>query len=192
MIELSDLFAVCRPKEGATLMSFNLSSEWPRAATIERIFTEEIEAAGGTVSDVVHTRDVSFMRSLLPFGAEVQPRDQVKPGVALRSTQHDVWIHPYVFRKVCSNGAVMAWAIESHQVTEVDLRPSYEVELQIAHAIRACCAKEAFEGAVAAMRTSTELSAEAREAMEVASMLLSMLRTTGNRSHETDRRLMRL
>ena len=44
---------------------------------------------------------------------EVRPQDRLQGGVALRVVEADILVHPYVFRQVCRNGAIVAQALET-------------------------------------------------------------------------------
>jgi hypothetical protein len=123
-------------------------------ADIKALFIEEIQAAHGRVSDIFDDGVRLFVRSVLPLLREVRTADQVQGGVALRASEHDVWVHPYVFRLVCRNGAIMAhaiqtWHVEVHEFTT----PQEGIEL-IREAIQACCDEEAFTGSVEEIRSA--------------------------------------
>jgi hypothetical protein len=145
-------------------------------ATIKTVFTEEILAAHGTVTDIFHDQNRLFARSILPWVADVRPRDKVQGGVALRAVDEDVFIHPYVFRQVCRNGAIMAHAIESRQlVFSFDLDTD-EACSPLRDAIRECCCQDAFATATNQMRTASLREADvALNAMAIMSGLPSRL-----------------
>ena len=92
-------------------------------ADVSTIFAEEIAAAGGTVTDSFHDGSRLFARSVLPWIRQVRAKDEVQSGVALRATGLEVSVHPYVFRQVCSNGAIMAQAIQTRHVDGFDSLP---------------------------------------------------------------------
>src|SRR5262245_35858977 len=87
---------------------------------IQAAFTEGITAMGGTVVETFDDGECLFARSVLPRAREVLPNDRVQDGVALRATETDVWIHPYVFRQICSNGAIIAHAVQTRLLDRVD------------------------------------------------------------------------
>ncbi len=125
---------------------------------IATIFAQEISALGGTVPDTFDDGARLFMRAILPDEREVQPGDRVQGGVAIRATQEDVWIHPYVFRQVCQNGAIVAHATQTRYIDRTEF--SYDPDTELAHALREsvieCCEPEAFENATEAIRSSTQ------------------------------------
>jgi hypothetical protein len=124
---------------------------------IAGIFAEEIAAQGGTVSDTFDDGARLFQRAVLPAEQEVKSGDRVHAGVALRATEDDVWVHPYVFRQVCSNGAIIAHATQTRHIERPALDsddPDAELAAAVREAIQDCCSPEAFENAADAMRAS--------------------------------------
>jgi hypothetical protein len=129
-------------------------------ATIKALFSEEITAAGGTVSDTFEDGTRLFTRSILPHVREVQRADQVQGGVALRASEREVWVHPYVFRLVCRNGAIMAQAVQTRQVETPEFATDEEASTAVRSAIQACCAEDAFTVAAEEMRSAREREAD--------------------------------
>jgi hypothetical protein len=123
---------------------------------IRAIFAEEITDAGGFVSDTFDDGDRLFARSILPWVAEVRPKDQMKGGVALKSAESEVCIHPYLFRTVCQNGAIRAHAIESRRLEIPDFLSREDATAKLREAVRGCCVEPAFTGAVQEVRSATE------------------------------------
>jgi hypothetical protein len=138
---------------GERIMAFHAGLLTSEIATI---FAEELVAQGGSVTDTFDDGARLFMRAVLPAEQEVKSRDRVQGGVALRATECDVWIHPYVFRQVCSNGAIIARATQTRHIEWSDF--SYAAEFERAGAVREaiqiCCEPEAFDHASEAMRSS--------------------------------------
>ncbi len=123
-------------------------------AHVQTFFTDEIEEAGGTVTDAFDDGDRLFVRSVLPPVAEVRPGDQVQGGVALRAEGGEVWVHPYVFRQVCRNGAIVAHAVQTRHVAYLASLPDEDAEEAIREAVRTCCSAEAFITATGEIRAS--------------------------------------
>jgi hypothetical protein len=123
---------------------------------IGELFSDEVAAAGGSVSDRFDDGRRLFMRAILPAECAVKARDRVQGGVAIRATDEDICVHPYVFRQVCSNGAIIAHAIQTHRLERADFEPDPADELPAAlrAAIEACCASEVFQNAAEAMRSA--------------------------------------
>jgi hypothetical protein len=116
-------------------------------------FAEEVEALGGTVADTLAAPPRLIVRAVLPKRSDIVPGDSVQAGVAMRADQQDVWVHPYVFRKVCSNGAIMARSAESTRVAIIESIPQL-AENDLRLAVRACGSAEAFAAAGELMRGS--------------------------------------
>jgi hypothetical protein len=138
---------------------------------IAAIFAEEIAAQGGTVTDTFDDGSRLFQRAVLPAEQEVKSRDRVQGGVALRATEDDVWVHPYVFRQVCSNGAIIAHATQTRHIERPGSAsddPDAELAAAIREAIQDCCSPEAFESAADAIRASA--GAPIDMAINIASM----------------------
>jgi hypothetical protein len=134
--------------------------EFPTTAALAALFAEEIAAAGGTVSDTYNDGVRLFTRSVLPRVREVRPADQVQGGVALRASDREAWVHPYLFRLVCRNGAIMAHAVQTRHIAGDDFATPEEAVGAVRDAVRACCAPEAFTAAAEAMRSAREVEAD--------------------------------
>jgi hypothetical protein len=123
---------------------------------IATVFADEIAALGGSISDKFDDGARLFIRAVLRQEREVQPRDRVQGGVALRAIQEEVSIHPYVFRQVCQNGAIIAQSVETRLIDRTDFTydPDAELALAIRDSIRECCEPEVFENVATAMRSA--------------------------------------
>src|SRR5437879_6375897 len=136
------------------------SSKCLTTANILAAFTEEITLRHGKVTDTFDDGARLFTRAVLPKLEEVRPKDQLQAGVALRATQREAWLHPYVFRLVCRNGAIMAQAIQTQHLTDLHLRAPEEALGLVREAAAACCAEEAFTVATQQMRSAREVEAD--------------------------------
>jgi hypothetical protein len=124
---------------------------------ITTIFAEEITAQGGRVTDTFDDGARLFLRAVLQAEQEVKLGDRVQGGVALRATDDDVWVHPYVFRQVCSNGAIIARATQTVHIEQPDFSAAFGEEAlagAVRDAVRDCCAPEAFAAGAGAMRSA--------------------------------------
>jgi hypothetical protein len=135
---------------------------WPTTAEIGEVFAEEIAEIGGKVTDRYDDGSRLLARSVLPGRRMVGRDDAVQGGVAIRATDEDIQVHPYVFRQVCRNGAIMATAIQTWQVARVD--DSGIVDRaplgELREAIRACGSEEAFSTSAEQMRSAREIQAD--------------------------------
>ncbi len=129
-------------------------------AAIGAVFTEEIAALGGTVTEIFDDGARLFARSVLPRTREVVPGDRVQDGIALRATDREVWVHPYVFRQVCSNGAIMAHAGQSWQIDDIELLGPEHALSELREAVRACGEEAVFAAATQEMRSATQSQAD--------------------------------
>src|SRR5262245_20524222 len=136
------------------------SDDWLTTGEIGQLFCVEIEAAGGTVIDTFDDDRRLFARSVLPGVREVRPGDELQGGVALRTTDQRVYVHPYVFRLVCKNGAIRAHAIQTEQIDRRSWVTGEAVAQRIRAAVQACCAPEAFSVAVEEIRSARETEAD--------------------------------
>jgi hypothetical protein len=132
--------------------------------TIGEIFVEEITAAGGTVSETFDDGLRLFARSILPMTREVGPKDHIQGGVALRTTEKAIHVHPYLFRQVCRNGAIVARALASRVIDCGDLPEGQQTEAEVAtelrEAIQACCDEEAFADLNQEVRSAKDMKVD--------------------------------
>jgi hypothetical protein len=139
----------------------------PTSREIHDAFLDEITSLGGVVPDVYDDGQSLFARAVLAADAEIRPGDTVRAGVAVRVLASEIVVHPYTFRTICSNGAIVAHAMESRslersQSTEVFL-PTYDIAVTLTGfrtAVRACAAPEAFDAAADEMRTAAQVQAD--------------------------------
>jgi hypothetical protein len=127
---------------------------------LDVIFSREVAAMGGVVKDRYDDGRLLLVRGVLAESEEVRPLDKVFGGVALRSNGPTVFVHPYVFRQVCTNGSIMAQAVQTRTVNLGDFASESEAEGAVAEAVRACGAPEAFADLVDRVRTATERKAD--------------------------------
>jgi hypothetical protein len=136
------------------------SHEFLPTSTIAALFGEEIAQAGGTLSDTYNDGQRLITRSILPGKFEVRAGDFLQPGVALRATASQVSVHPYVFRQVCRNGAIVAHALQSRHIDAADHDSAEEAGTAVREAVRACCDEEAFANIADDIRTSRDRVAD--------------------------------
>ena len=140
--------------------------DWIAPSEIAAVFAEEIKTVGGNVSDVFEDEGLIFARSVLPEFTEVAPRDRVQPGVAIRATDADILVHPYIFRLVSApTGAIMvSRALHSrHLVREgwfLDDQAESDLETTLRVAIRQCCQREAYTAPIGKLRSAADTAAD--------------------------------
>jgi hypothetical protein len=146
----------------------------PTTNEICEVFSEEISAAGGTVSDCFDDGRRLFLRSILPKSLEVRPGDRVQGGVALRTADEEILVHPYVFRQVCRNGAITCQSVESRSIPRVEFVAPPEsvggVIAELRNAIRVCVQDEVLA------ENADQMRAAARTRADIALTLMPLLR----------------
>jgi hypothetical protein len=110
------------------------------------VFSDEIVARSGQVLDVFDDSRRLF--------------DRLQGGVALRTIDSQVWVHPYVFRQVCKNGAIMPQTLGTRHVTAIEAVGGDDALESVRDAVVACCADQAFSTAVGHMRSAMESEAD--------------------------------
>jgi len=146
-------------------------------AEIQAIFAEEISDAGGFNSETFDDGVRLFSRAILPWIDDVRPKDQMKGGVAIRATECEICIHPYLFRTVCRNGAIMAHAIETRRVENTDIL-SETATFALREAVRGCCVEDAFTGALQDVRSIVQ--SEVDQALTLMPLLFRLPSAAGS------------
>lgn len=137
-----------------------LSSSGLTTNQVLAVFTEEVAARRGSVTEACNDGQRLFTRSVLPQVEEVRPGDQVQGGVALKATEGEVWLYPYLFRLVCRNGAIIAQTLEARSLVDLNLLEPEEALQVIGEGVGACCAAEVFGDTVRRMRIACAVEAD--------------------------------
>jgi hypothetical protein len=131
----------------------------PPTQELNALFVDEVRTLGCARPDIYDDGVRLIARAICTRPVEVRPGDAVRGGVALHTFDEFVDVHPFIFRQVCTNGAVMAEALQSQRIRRVEVAALSEmitaVREDVRAAIRACAAPTAFADAAAAMRRST-------------------------------------
>ena len=145
----------------------------PAGPEILAAFELEVRELGGTVPDVFAEGDLLYARAVLPAAAEARPGDRVHGGVAVRTHDTEILVHPYTYRVVCTNGAIAAYTTGSRIVERLEVAaPSIAIDgvlEELRAAIRAAAAPAALEATVSAMRSA------ARRDADVVAQLIALL-----------------
>ncbi len=152
-------------------------SERLTTAEVQALFAAEIAEAGGKVSDVFDDGKRLFARSIFPWVREVRTKDNLQGGVALRATEQECSVHPFVFRQVCRNGAIIAHSLQSQRVAGWQEMPVDEAMETLREAIVRCCVEEPFLAAV------DEIRETGRSKVDLALTLLPMLGRVAPQQH---------
>ena len=127
---------------------------------VKEVFIAEIQAAQGTVSSSFEDESRLLVRSVLPRQRSVGPDDRLQAGVALRVSGPNIAVYPYVFRLVCTNGAILAHVLASQQILHVDPLLVSETDTALRTAVQACCQEELFAAATAQIRAGKDVIAD--------------------------------
>jgi hypothetical protein len=129
-------------------------------SAIQSAFADVVRAEGGTVTDCFDDGERLFARSVLPGVTEVLPKDLHQRGVALRATSTEIWVHPYAFRQLCSNGAILARTLQTVHLDDVGTLEPDEALEAVREAVRACSTAEAFVPVAERMREASRAQAD--------------------------------
>lgn len=127
---------------------------------IQTLFHTEVENLGGTMRDTFADGTRLFTRAVLPLFRDVRRNDTMQCGIALRATDYEVCVHPYLFRLVCTNGAIMAHAVQSRRIGNLNAMPEADAEDTLLAALRECGSKEAFTSGIDEVRSSLDVEAD--------------------------------
>jgi len=141
------------------------TSYFPTTSEIALAFSDEISTLGGSVSDSFDDGTRLFMRAQLSAERDVSPGDTVRGGVALRTVGPVVSVHPYTYRKVCSNGAIAAQVTGTREIRRVEFESATEFVTaaieELRFTVRQCAQPAVFEQAARDMALSRHVLAEA-------------------------------
>ena len=136
----------------------------PTTREIREVVIEDIGRTQGAVMDCLDDGEHLMLRTVLPMVQEVLPSDQVQAGVAVLVEGPEVFVHPYIFRQVCRNGAIRSEAIQTRRIQRVEISaPSPAIENVMAslrEAVNVCSRPSTFLDTVARMRSATEVRAD--------------------------------
>lgn len=136
-----------------------LFKEGLTTARVLAVFAEEVRARRGEVTQTFDDGKRLFSRAVLPHVAEVGPGDQIRGGVAIKATGDGVWLYLYMFRRICSNGAIAAWTLEERPIADPHLQQPELVLEAVRSTVEACCKAKVFTRAVGEMRKGREATA---------------------------------
>jgi hypothetical protein len=135
------------------------TSYLPTTREIHALFLDEVRTMGCVRPEVCVDDMRLFARAVCTQPAEVRRGDAVLGGVALRVMDDLIDVHPFILRRVCTNGAVMAEALESQRVRRVEVPAMIERVTaaldDVRAAIKACADPAAFANAVRMMQQTT-------------------------------------
>jgi hypothetical protein len=137
----------------------------PETSAIRTAFAREVIDSGGTMTDVFDDGQRLFLRSTFPGPRDVRPGDGTRRGVALRTRDDEILVHPYLWRQVCRNGAIVARAMGTRTLERFEFatRPEAEqaVLAEVREVVRDCADEHVLDDAVDRMRVMADANADA-------------------------------
>jgi hypothetical protein len=134
---------------------------WISTREICEVFADEIGEMGGQIANAYDDGERLFGRSILPAEREVRRGDALRAGVAVMMNEREVRVNPYVFRKTCGNGAIMAQSVQTRRVgLPFDEDAHDRVVAEVRATIRACGDDEGFADGVAEIRSAVDREAD--------------------------------
>jgi hypothetical protein len=130
------------------------------AADILEAFSEEIAIEQGSVADIFKHGSRLIARAVLPRTHDLSGHDRHQAGVAIKASDDELCLHPFVFRLVCTNGAIMTEAAQSQEMHDFFVLAPDLAIAEFRHAIRICCQKEAFTSAMKHIRSAQDQKAD--------------------------------
>ena len=138
---------------------------FPSTSEISRVFADEISTLGGSVSDTYDDGSCLFVRAQLLAERDVSPGDTLKGGIALRTVGPVVSVHPYTYRKICSNGAIAAQVTGTREIRRVEFESATEFVAgaieELRFSVRQCANPAVFEKTTRDMAFTRHVMAEA-------------------------------
>jgi hypothetical protein len=134
---------------------------WISTREICGVFADEIGEMGGQITNAYDDGERLFGRSILPGEREVRRGDALRGGVALMMGDREIRVHPYVFRRVCGNGAIMAQSVQTRRIELASDEDAHDqVVGEVRETIRACGEPDVFADGVAEIRSSVDREAD--------------------------------
>jgi hypothetical protein len=141
-----------------------MTTTLPAVDDIRRVVCDELSTRGGSVTDAAGDERRLFLRGLVPMKRDVRPGDALLAGVAVMVADRRVSVHPYTFRQVCSNGAILARVIQTRCVERLpDGAADYEIQTvldELREVVAECSRPETFAEVVRQVRSATTERAE--------------------------------
>jgi hypothetical protein len=110
--------------------------------------------------DVFDDGERLYARSVLPRLVEVTPGDRFQSGVAIKATAEGICVHPYLFRRICSNGAILALLLGSKALGDLGRWGRWAILGAIRSGIIDCCGPDVLSSAVPQLRNSITSNAD--------------------------------
>jgi len=126
---------------------------------VRDLFQETFREMDGKIIDSTEARGIVYARATVPRTRSVRKGDEFFGGVAMRASDAGVSIHPFTFRVVCSNGAVMSRSRLSRSF-EFDCEWDLRMRFQLRQAFEVCASEPAFEESIASVQSALDLEVD--------------------------------
>lgn len=149
---------------------FEGTSLRPTNAELQDLFLAATRTCGEATIDVLDTGTQLWARAVFERSGEVRPGDKLRSGVAMRTLGDDVYVHPFILREICINGAVRAHATSTRCIARQRIDAStqsahaYSLDVlgeELTQAVQGCAAPATFSEGIDEMRAALEADAEA-------------------------------
>ena len=136
----------------------------PSPQDIRLVVQEEVARAGGRTFECLSDGRRLFLRSVLPSIREVRANDNVQGGVAVMVLGPEIRVHPFTYREVCRNGAIMARTIDTRRIQRVEFDASSfavsDVLSEVREVVRECSDPAVFSAVVDRLRSAAETNTD--------------------------------
>lgn len=156
----------------------------PTNAELQALFLEATRSTGEATIDVLDNGAHLFARAVFERSSDVRAGDKVRSGVAMRTLGDEVFVHPFLLREICINGAVRAHATSTRCIARQRIDAStasahaYSLDIlgdELTQAVQGCAAPGSFAAGVDEMRAALEADAEQiLETLDFARILSSL------------------
>lgn len=139
------------------------SAMLPSPQDVQSAVEEEVADVGGRTLNCLSDGQRLFLRSVLPCVRQVRANDNIQSGIAVMVVGPDIRVHPFTYREVCRNGAIMARIIDTRRIQRVGFDAATvavtDVLSEVREVIRECSRPEVFSAAVDHIRTAADTDA---------------------------------
>jgi hypothetical protein len=116
-------------------------------------FSGAIESAHGEIKNRIVKPRGAYCRAVLPLREEVQHRDVLQHGAALRMHATMLEVVPFVFREVCSNGAIWAHSGAAFSLPIDESSTEVKIARFVAESAGTATSADTFQSCLAEVRT---------------------------------------
>jgi hypothetical protein len=142
-------------------------------------FSGAIESAHGEMKNRIVKPRGAYCRAVLPLKEEVKRRDMLHHGAALRMHPRQLEVVPFVFRQVCSNGAIWSHNADAFSLQITDATAEGEIVEFVESSTASAASAETFQSCLA------EIRAGITRRIDIGLVVTSMFRSRGAEMDDT-------